>query len=366
MRARKSVLGLVALGLRESEPKSVPKQEFRWFFGVPSARQTKRGIRWTLRTPKRLQKLGLPSEVEVGVVEGRLNDLRTKGELVSSFLKAVRSADFARAHLLKVLPGSELHRLMRGPLKAEEKPKRLALPLYVKLNGKFADGSGERLEAVDLVKGSRGEYAVFASYRVPVKADHSVKAEETVKAELKRRGFKVLTVKVKSRRKGKSNEEHSEGGLYSEPWDFTVHASKFILARSRDEIVRRMLPYLLRAPPQKRSYLVQIMDETRMALSGILDPHFKRCVQVGFEELKPWLMPRSRCETLEKFMESLLSLFRCFFLEPYNLKRGTFGKCIRWWLYQDALFYLKRLLRAKEVVGESMRFTELLAFSGTA
>lgn len=138
MRVRKSVLGLAALGIRESEP----KQEFKWLFGVPSARQTKRGIRWTLRTPKRLQRLGLPAEVEVGVVEGTLEDLKTKGELASNFLKAVRSS-YRDVYLLKVLPDSEIERLIRGPLKAEEKPKRLALPLYVKLNG--------RLEPFDLV-----------------------------------------------------------------------------------------------------------------------------------------------------------------------------------------------------------------------
>jgi hypothetical protein len=330
MRVRKSVFGLVTLGTREPG-----KHEIKWIFGTPSARQTKRGVRWTLRTTKRLQKIGLPEEQEVGVAEGRLEG--GKSELTSNFLKAVREGFAGReAYLLKILPGSEIERLLRDSLRAEDKPKRLALPLYVKLNG--------RLEAVDLVRGKRGAYVVFASERVPVKADLTVKAALAAKAELERRGFKVLTVRVKKARKKDSGGERSEGGLYSVPWDFTVHASGFILAKSRGEIVSRMLPYLLRAPPKKRSYLVQIMDEARMALSGILDPQLKYCIQIGFKELKPWLMPRERCEALEKFRESLLSLFRSFFLEPYNLKPGTVEKCIRWWLYQDALFYLKRLL----------------------
>lgn len=105
-----------------------------------------------------------------------------------------------------------------------------------------------------------------------------------------------------------------------------------------------MLPYLLRAPPKLRDRLVELMNYTRMALSGILDPQLKHYVQIGFKELKPWLMPRSRCDSLEKFKESLLSLFKAFYLEPENVKPGTVEKCIRWWLYHDALFYLKRLL----------------------
>jgi len=317
MRVRKSVLGLVALGIGS---------EMTWLFGTPSARQTKRGVRWVLRTPKRLHRLGFPEEQEVGVDEGgKLEDG------VESFHRAVRNRE---AFLLKVLPGSGIERLLRGSLRAREEPRRLALPLYVKLNG--------RLEAVDLVKGKRGAYAVFNGKRVPVKAEMSEKSASAVKAELERRGFKVLTVRGKRRKDG--GGERSEGGLYSVPWDFTAHASGFILARSREEIVKRMLPYLLRAPPEKRSYLVQIMDNMRMALSDILDPQLKFTVQIGFKELKPWLMPRERCETLEKFKESLKSLFRSFFLEPYNLKPGTVEKCVHWWLYQDALFYLKRLL----------------------
>jgi ribosomal protein S24E len=338
MRVRKSVLGLAALGIRESEPKQEPKQEFKWLFGVPSARQTKRGVRWTLRTPKRLQKIGLPEEREVGVAEGRLEG--GKSELTSSFLKAVREGFAGReAYLLKILPGSEIERLLRGSLRAGDKPKRVELPLYVKFNA--------RLEAVDLVRGKRGAYAVFEGERVPVKEEVSEKAAAAVKAKLESRGFKVLTVKVR-RKKGRS-EEHGEGGLYSVPWDFTAHASKFILARDRDQIVRRMLPYLLRAPPRLRPRLVEVMDRTRMALSGILDPQLKYTVQVGFKELKPWLMPRQHCETLEKFKESLHSLFRAFFLEPYNLKPGTVERCLHWWLYQDAKLYLRRLLEKAQL-----------------
>jgi len=86
-----------------------------------------------------------------------------------------------------------------------------------------------------------------------------------------------------------------------------------------------------------------------MALTGILDPQLKYTVQVGFKELKPWLMPRKHCETLEKFKESLHSLFRCFFLEPYNVKPGTVEKCVRWWLYEDAKLYLEKLLEKAQL-----------------
>ena len=336
MRARKSVLGLVAFGTRE--PGGI-----KWYFGTPSARQTKRGVRWALRTAKRLVKLGFPEEQPVGVDEGmRLQS--GKAELVESFYRAARSGYADReVYLLKVLPGSGIERLLRGPLKAEGKPKRLELPLYVKLGG----NGGERLERVELVKAKRGVYAVFGSEKVRVKAEVSEKAAEAVKAELKARGYKVLTVKVKRRKGGEKVQQFN--GLYSHPWDFTCHASAFILAESRGEIVRRMLPYLLRAPPQLRSRLVELMDRTRMALSGITDPQLKYTVQVGFRELKPWLMPRERCETPEKFKESLRSLLRAFFLEPYNVKPGTLEKCVRWWLYQDAKLYLEKLLEKAQL-----------------
>jgi hypothetical protein len=344
MRARKTVLGLVVLGTHE------PGHEIKWFFGTPSARQTKRGIRWTLRTAKRLIKLGFPEEQPVGVDEGlRLQGV--KAELIKSFYRATENG-FADAYLLKVLPGSGIERLLRGPLKAEDKPKRLELPLYVKLAGR----GEEHLERVELVKAKRGVYAVFGSEKVPVKAEVSEKAAEAVKAELKARGFKVLTVKVKRRKGGEKNQQFNE--LYSHPWDFTCHASAFILAKDRGEIVRRMLPYLLRAPPQLRGHLVQLMDRTRMALSGITDPQLKYTVQVGFREMKPWLMPRQHCETLEKFKESLHSLFRAFFLEPYNVKPGTVEKCVRWWLYQDAKLYLKRLLESAGKLERPPAFTD--------
>jgi len=335
MRARKSVLGLVALGTREPG-----RREIKWYFGTPSARQTKRGVRWTLRTAKRLAKLGFPEEQPVGVDEGGKLQGETKEELIKSFYRAAKSRE---AYLLKVLPGSGIERLLRGPLKAEDKPKRLELPLYVKLGG----NGGERLERVELVKAKRGVYAVFGSEKVPVKAEVSEKAAEAVKAELKARGYKVLTVKVKGRKGGEKVQQFN--GLYSHPWDFTAHASAFILAKDRGEIVRRMLPYLLRAPPQLRSRLVELMDRTRMALSGITDPQLKYTVQVGFRELKPWLMPRERCETLEKFKESLRSLLRAFFLEPYNVKPGTLEKCVRWWLHQDAKLYLEKLLEKAQL-----------------
>jgi hypothetical protein len=329
---------MMALGTREPG-----RREIKWYFGTPSARQTKRGIRWTLRMAKRLVKLGFPEEQPVGVDDGvRLQG--EKAELIKSFYRATKNG-FADAYLLKVLPGSGIERLLRGPLKAEDKPKRLELPLYVKLGGR----GGEHLERVELVKAKRGVYAVFGSEKVPVskKAEVGEKAAEAVKAELKARGFKVLTVKVKRRKGQQYTEEYT--GLYSHPWDFACHASAFILAKDRGEIVRRMLPYLLRAPPQLRGRIVELMDRTRMALSGIADPQLKYTVQVGFKELKPWLMPWERCETLEKFNESLHSLFRAFFLEPYNVKPGTVEKCVRWWLYQDAKLYLEKLLEKAQL-----------------
>jgi hypothetical protein len=138
MRARKTVLGLVALGTHEPGP------EIKWFFGTPSARQTKRGVRWVLRTTKRLKKLGLPQEQQAGVDEGgKLQSGKT--ELVESFYKAVRSGYADReVYLLKVLPGSGIERLLRGPLKAEDKPKRLELRFTLNLQENLSASSSSR------------------------------------------------------------------------------------------------------------------------------------------------------------------------------------------------------------------------------
>jgi len=325
--------------------------ELSWVFGVPSARKTKRGIRWTIRTPKRLQKLGLPVEVEVGVGEGNIEGLKDPSDLASSFGKAVSnlSSGGYEVYLLKVLPESEIMRLIRGSLKPEKPPRRRILPLYVKLDG--------RLEGVELVRSGRRVHAAFGRESVPaegsawrIMAGPEQAVVPLIKRELERRGFKVLLVRQKRRKKKPEPENKPKDKLYSVPWDFIINASKFILAKSREEIVRNVLPYLAQAPSDRRGYILERMDNMRMALSGILDPRLKHCVQVRFKELKPWLMPRSRCENLDKFKRSLESLMRAFFLEPYNLKPGTVQKCIKWWLYQDALFYLKRLLESEGIV----------------
>ena|GEM_PF-3876216 len=227
-RLRRKALGVVALGYREKKYGAA----FTWVFGTPSARPVKDGVKWVLRTPKRLIEAGLPWEFNVGV-DAEADVKALNADLTASFSRALK--DFAtrskacEVKCLKVLPGSEIMRLIRRR-RSRKIPNLRLLPFMVKCEDGLAEVTlvhdrrryvHAKLKKLKGLKASQVK-PPFLEFAVKANAEWLMTAPDKevvpiVKAELEKRGFKILLCgRVrKGRRKAKGRVKQGVRWVYT-------------------------------------------------------------------------------------------------------------------------------------------------------
>jgi len=358
-RVRRKILGLVALGVRPRKYRA----KFEWIYGVPTVRQVKEGVSWTLRTPARIVKLGFKEENYLGVIEAD-TPLReaTKSELAELFYKMMhkwvkeKEKEGFEAVWIKILPHSKIVKLLRGRSKVRDENTSIAT---LQLLAKNPQG----LWQVFYEHGRRG----IRLKLMPLKQDNECavkkitlprnvsKLEKTallkvVKETLKKEGFQPLVYRV-PRTKGRKRKEQAEAYRHVAPWDF-VH--KFLtIACTKDEhtLMRVAKDILMRAAPERRGVLYSAIREIWPLLQARFDYLYMKSMQRyfkwTFKHLRPFLMPYHRCNDLDAFNEAFSVLARqCMLLRDEAI--DIYWRARRYWLHQDAYHFLERLLQTRE------------------
>jgi len=361
-RLRKKAYGLIAIGVRSRKYRA----KFEWVIGTPTVRAIKGGLKWAIRTSKRLVDKGFKHELDLAVVEGAY-DLKnmTKEELNECFLRAVhkfmrmKHEEGFEVEWFKVLLYSKLALILRGKLKpkSETCEKQQTLPVYAKRGELLYEvtlcnkgrGMHIKLKPLNLIKigegkgaGSRKEATIKKGVN-ELKGKSLKKTLKILRQLLEAHGFTMLKYKTSSRRKTKT--EQMPRGWIKTPWDFSIFAKGLIRASSEEKLKKLMVPLLLEAPIQVRGFIMECMLEMWRKLHWRYDPAIGRPVdKITFNELRKWLMPYGRCDNIDTFDDAFRSLMRCFELDETVMDRQTYIKARYWWLYQDALHYVKKLL----------------------